>query len=130
MKYDSDFNIADIFTNKKYRARFILILYFIFFLFIMIISRNSLSTGEVNVDNKDEKVGNLNSIDDATTENMDMPKQNETIYPGFEYINMNNYSFEYVLSLNNQEYTAKGKRFNNKFSFTMQNNDEEALYII
>ena len=105
MKYDSDFNLSSLFTEKKYRARLILGVYLVFFIVLISISRSSVSNNKESNAKKD-------------------------ILPGFSFLSMNNYEFEYILHLNGEEYILLGKRFNDKLSFTVSNKDEKKEYLV
>lgn len=125
MKYDSDFNLSSLFTEKKYRARLILGVYLVFFIVLISISRSSVSN---NKESNAKKDIDENSSDVVEKENE--KEEKEDILPGFNFLSMNNYEFEYVLHLNGEEYILLGKRFNDKLSFTVSNKDEKKEYLV
>ena len=125
MKYDSDFNLSSLFTEKKYRARLILGVYLVFFIVLISISRSSVSN---NKESNAKKDIDENSSDVVEKENEKEEKKD--ILPGFSFLSMNNYEFEYILHLNGEEYILLGKRFNDKLSFTVSNKDEKKEYLV
>ena len=133
MKYDSDFNLSSLFTEKKYRARLILGIYLVFFIVLIAISKSSSSFNNGSSEIKEKEQNESDVTDKENKENKeDVEKDENTknVLPGFSFLSMNNYEFEYILNINDYEYITTGKRFNDKLLFTVSNKDEKKEYFV
>lgn len=106
------FRPTEIVTNKQYRAIAILIFYFFLFAFLIISIRISDKKAEMA-----KKDGNQDIIENGTIK-------------GFELIKNNNFSYKYILQVNDDLYVYEGKRFQNKDSFTLTSDNSIKNYII
>ena len=107
--------INDIMTNRKYRARAILVFYGILFVFLISYAR----TGNSNKEENKAKDNDTNKI---------IEKKDE-IFNGFELIASKNFEFVYTFTVNENEMVSIGKKYNNKETFkTVVNKKEEIDY--
>ena len=128
--YDSNgnrnkINVQDIFSDKQKRSKILLVVYAIFFLIAIIIVRLTVSSSLQNT-NKEKKTNQEvvnNNVENNNTEN-NVVENNVTIDMGdmFSFIDFKNYQFNYDLDIDGSISVISGKRFNDKYSFTMNNN--------
>lgn len=119
--------------DKTSRSRFILFFYVLLFVFLIIFVRVNYSS---NVNNKKENINNnqiqetnnneIKKEENNINENNNMKEKNE-IDSMFSFIDLNNYEFKFSVSYSDKESIVEGKRFNNKFDFTL-NSDGRTLY--
>lgn len=125
MKYNDDgFSVGKIFTDKKYKARFILLLYVVFFIILGIGLRSSGSIKLEKNEVRDDVIENEEENEETESE-----VKEKVRIDGFDFISGLNYDFEYKLNLNNDIFTVSGMRYNDKMSFTVTNNDEVVEYL-
>ena len=129
-EYDSNgnkkkFNILDLITNKTQRSRFYLLIYLVLFIILIVFIRLNISSSLNN--------NSVNEENTITNENKEIEKENtvkeEIVISNdmFSFIDLNNYNFVYNVSIGNSISYIEGRRFNDKFSFTL-NNDGYILY--
>ncbi len=118
MKYnDGNFNFFDLFSDEKYRARLILVLYAILIVGIIVFIRTNPNKDKLlNNDEEDKKP--VVQVDD-----------NEELQEKFVYLAQNNYEFDIKLLLGEEVYESKGKRYDEKITFDVTNNDSVITYI-
>lgn len=119
--------------DKTSRSRIILFVYFLIFVFLIIFVRSNYKGNVNNNQNIDQNtdqntsnnVNNQNSIEKNDVEKKDntIVKENE-IDSMFSFIDSNNYEFKYTVSYNGVESVIIGKKYNNKYDFSLTNNDE------
>ena len=114
--YDSNGNkkridFSDVLNDKQKRARIILLGYFIFIVLIIMVIKLSSNTVVKN-DNKEPIV-------DDNKEKVEVVK--DEIDEKFSFIDQNNYNFTFTIDYQNQKFIIKGKRYDNKYSFTYSN---------
>lgn len=114
--YDSNGNkkridFSDALNDKQKRARIILLGYFIFIVLIIMVVKLSSNTVVKN-DNKEPIV-------DDNKEKVEVVK--DEIDEKFSFIDQNNYNFTFTIDYQNQKFIIKGKRYDNKYSFTYSN---------
>lgn len=136
MNYNKGFNYSDLLTDKKYRSRLILAIYAVLFLVLIVFLRTSFKNDSMtnNIDDN----STINEVEDNNTENNnqdnnlsgDNNEKDEKIEQLFSHIDMNNYNFEYILYYNEEVYSAKGKRFNNKYEFTFTDGTNTMEYLV
>ena len=123
-EYDSNgnkkkINFSDIFTDKTQRARLILLVSFVL-IFILVLSirnnNNSLQKEETIVEDKKEEV--------IVDEDSDNKFEEE-----FSNIISNNYNFDFNLIYNGVSYKSTGKRYNEKYSYTLTNKEDKRLFL-
>lgn len=132
-EYDSNgnkksFDFSLLFTDKKYRSRLILCIYAIVFIVLIVMvrissvnSNNQLTdknenvNSEINSDNNENVFTDDNSIDNFKEE--------------FSYIELNNYNFEYLLTSDEYQFVASGKRYNEKYDFNFTNQIDTMHYL-
>ena len=129
-EYDSNgnrnkFNLQDIISDKQKRSRVLLVIYALFFLIAILIVRSTVSKSLNN--NQDNKTSNEvinNNVENNNIENNNNTDNNVTIDTGnmFAFIDFKNYQFEYNVDVDGSISLIEGKRFNDKYSFTMNNN--------
>lgn len=120
-EYDSNgnkkkLNISSLFTDKTNRSRIILLLYLVLFVILVIIIRNST---EANY-----KPTNENKIDENTENNEVIEKDDNE----FSYLFLENYNFDFLVTINDNDYQVIGKRFNDKYEFELI--DEKSIKYI
>lgn len=120
-EYDSNgnkkrFNMTDLLNDKKQRSRLILAFYALIIIALIIVIRvNNSYTNENNQENtnKNESINKKEEIQDNIRE--------ET-KEKFSFIDQNNYEFKFVAKYNKETSVIEGKRYNNKYQFTLTSN--------
>lgn len=122
-EYDSNgnrkkFNFADIITNKTQRSRLLLLIYLIIFIVLIVFIRLNISSSLNNneIIKKEEKENNNQEKNINTETNIVLTDDM------FSFIDLDNYNFTYNIDFNNSISLIEGKRFNDKYYFTMTNN--------
>ena len=129
-EYDSNgnkkkFNLIDIINDKQKRSRALLLIYLVFFVLLVIMIRFSLKSSLTNQENNQGVIDNNENIINNNQENIENQDDNTNeLNEMFSNIDTNNYEFKYVIKYNGSISTVEGKRFNDKFSFTMENNGD------
>ncbi len=126
-EYDSNGNkkkidIISLFSDKTNRSRIILLFYIILFVILVIIIRNT--SGNEYKDNNENKVDNSSE----NAEKIDVVENNEDEENEFSYLFLNNYNFDFLISIDDDNYQIIGKRFNDKYEFEFI--DEEKVNYI
>lgn len=126
-EYDSNgnrkkFNFSDIINDRTQRSRFFLFIYLIIFIILVIMIRFNLSsTAQNNEEINNQEENNNSSIVEE--------KENDEIKDMFSFIDLKNYVFIYEVDIDSVKRIIDGKRFNNKYSFTMKENDKSLYFI-
>ena len=119
-EYDSNgnkkkFDFLDIINDKTQRSRFILFVYLVIFIVLIIVVRLNLKDVPENKEIEDNKEEVINNIEEEP-----VIKTNED----FSYIKLNNYSFIFDIKIVDTLSLIEGKRYNDKYSFTVSNNGD------
>ena len=127
-EYDSNgnkkkFNLIDIINDKQKRSRAILLIYLVFFILLIIMVRFSLKSSLNNEANNNSVVDNNEIVTNNNQENIEKPNDNndDELNEMFSDIDTNNYEFKYVVDIKDSVSTIVGKRYDDKFSFTLEN---------
>lgn len=113
--------------NKQSRSRAILLFYALLFIFLVIFIRLNYK-GNIN---NSKNIENNNQIDNNNVEiNKEEIKKEEVseIDSMFSFIDLNNYNFKFIISYNDVESVLEGKRYDNKYDFTLSNNNEVIFF--
>ena len=113
------FNFLDMISDKTQRSRFFLLVYLVLFIILIVFIRFSMKSSLNN--NKDN-----NKVEENNNKEIKEPVINDDM---FSFIDLNNYEFNYNVSIGDSISLIEGKRFDDKFSFTL-NNDGYVLYFI
>ena len=118
--------------DKTSRSRFILFLYILLFIFLVIFIRiNYKSNINKNINENNNQIQDNNEEikveENIINDDNDNKEENE-IDSMFSFIDLNNYNFKYVISYNDVESVIEGKRYNNKFDFSLNSNNEEIYF--
>ena len=122
---ENGFDISLIFTDKKYRARAILLGYvFLFVIIIVFIRTNLNSTNSTNsgINNDEVEVNNNENVNEDSNENIQVDE-------AFDYIMSNNYEFEFTIYSEQGTFVANGIRYNDKYDFDLTNGDSTIEYL-
>ena len=111
-EYDSNGNkkkidFSSLFSDKTNRSRIILLLYLVLFVVLVIIIRSSTESNY--------KENNENKIDENTKNEEVIEKDNSD----FSYLLLENYNFNFLVTINDNNYQIVGKRFNDKYEFEL-----------
>lgn len=120
-EYDSNgkkknFNFTDVLSDKKQRARVILLVYgvLIFTLIIMIRVSNNTPIEKKEKNNNEE---------------LEQIKEKDEVDEMFSLIDQNNYEFRIISTYNDIESIIEGKKFEDKYSFSLSNLDSLSFFI-
>jgi len=106
-------SMKDIMTDRKYRARAILVFYAILFTIVIIWSRSLPETVDKPKNNSKEETPNA--------------KVEEEIFEGFELIAEKNFEFTYTFELNKNKIISSGKKHENKEQFISTVNENDSV---
>lgn len=125
-EYDSNgnkkkFNLIDIINDKQKRSRAILLIYLVFFILLVIMVRFNLKSS-LTKNNENTEANNTENVTNSNQEITPEPNANNELNEMFSDIDLNNYEFKYVVDIKNSVSTIEGKRYNNKYLFTLENN--------
>lgn len=124
MKYnkEGEFDVYELFSNEKYRARLVLGFYAVLIAILVISLRTgSSSNNVVKDDNSNKKTVETENKDDNEQENSNGTNEFEK---KFVYILQNNYEFEYKLVMDEKVAVSKGKRTDKEIIFDVSSTDE------
>ena len=126
MRYDKEFNLSDIFTNDKYKARVVLGVFVLIIAVLIILARTAPET------EKKENTNNTTNHNTNTTPN-NLPEINNndsdssSIYNRFSFLRLNNYEFSFTIDTN-KKIIIDGERFDNKFKMIVKSGNESYEY--
>jgi len=128
MNYNEGFNLSDVLTNEKYRARAVLLFFVLIIGVLIILAR----TGKPMENNQNTNTNNNNTQTNQTTENNDnnstihsQGEENDpnSIYNRLSFIRLNNYEFDFSIDTI-KKIEIVGKRFDNKIKMVLTSNNE------
>ena len=132
MKYNNGFNINEIFSDEKYRARFMLAIYGVVFLSIIIFIRVNNKTVDSQNKNTQNNVTNTENVENTTnnsnTENEENSGTNDSagqkinsnvLTEQFSFFSINNYHFNYIMDIG-EKISIDGERYDNKIHFVTE----------
>lgn len=131
--YDSNgnkkkFNLTDMLTDKKQRARVFLVFYVIIFLILIIIIRVGITSSN-NVKQEEQK----EKQDEVLDNNKEESEEDKEINEKFLFLDQNNYNFKFTIEYKYNGTTSsqiiEGKRFDNKYDFTLQYNGDVMYFL-
>ena len=113
------FNLLEMLSDKQQRSRVFLFIYLVLFILLIIIVRVNLSSSlnNNNVDNNKEIVDNTNKEEKTKDETETIINESDM----FSFLDLNNYTFKYSIKMGDSLSIIEGKRYNDKFSFTLEN---------
>lgn len=111
------FNLSNMMSDKQQRSVLILAFYLVLFIILIIFIRLNINSTSQN---KEETIKN-NEIENNKEKE---EKINIDLTDMFSFIDLNNYNFTFNINMGNSISLIEGKRFNDKYSFTIKNNDE------
>ncbi len=109
------FDILEIINDRQKRSRFLLVLYLIIFIFFIIFIRLNINSSDID---KDITKNTNKEIIKEETKIKELEDSNNT----FLFLDMNNYDFIFNINVKDSVSVIEGKRYNDKFSFTLNNN--------
>ena len=119
---DNGFDFSLIFTDKKYRARAILVGYVFLFLVLIFFLRVNLNKTSSN--NVTENNNVLEDNENPVVDDEDIQHDEE-----FDYIMSNNYEFEFTIYSDDGTFVAKGKRYDDKYDFDLTDGNSVIEYL-
>ena len=136
MKYnkEGEFDVYELFSNEKYRARLVLGFYAILIAILVISLRTgSSSNNVVKDDNPDKepvetekKEENDEGEEGEEGEEAETPEETDKFEKKFVYLLQNNYEFDYKLIMDSKTIASKGKRTDKEILFDVTSSDEKA----
>lgn len=118
-EYDGNGNkkkidFLEIINDKQKRSRFLLLIYLVIFILFIIFIR-------LNINSTNIEKNNTNNVKEKTKEE-ENTKEIEKSNDIFSFIKMNNYDFSFNIDVKDSISLIEGKRFNDKYTFTLNNN--------
>ena len=132
---EKNFDLSLLFTDKKYRSRLILGIYFVFFVILITFVRTGIKADNSLNDNNNEIVDNEvinnedNNDDSDIIVNEDSDENDDEFNEEFSNIMSNNYNFEFTLVSDSNVFVASGKRYNEKYDFKLTDGESVINYL-